>query len=242
MPPGRRQSRASETWIAAVVDLVWPADLAPYRVAFYLRPHVGGQESPLNRQKKTYGLSAPRWVARLAFRGGYDGAPRFGEPDGFGARLDSLIADLEGGLNLAVFHDWRRPLPTAPLSVTGTVKSGGAAAGATSMIVSGLASNSRAFSIGDYIGGDGRPHIVSAAATIAAGGAISGAGSLVADASGLVVVGFKPPLSAAIPVGAPLQWPVTGRFELVNTDDAGQNETEVGQPTEYLLEFAEKLA
>jgi hypothetical protein len=223
-----------------VVDIAWPADLLPYKVAFYLQPHVGGQESPLTRTRKTYGLSAPRWLARLMFRAGYDGAPLLGDPQGFGSRLDALIADLEGGLNIAVFHDFRRPRPVQRLSVTGALTAEAASAGATAITVSGFAPNGVALSVGDPIGGDGRPHIVSHAATIAAGGIVSGAGSLMANQAGKAVIGIKPPLSAPIAAGTALRWPVTGRFELTS-EDAGANETEVGGVTEYTLEFREKL-
>lgn len=223
-----------------MADILWPKDLAPYRVAFYLQPHVGGQESPITRTRKTYGLSAPRWVARLTFRGGYQGDLRVGDASGFGARLDSLIADLEGGLNIAIFHDWRRPRPRFR-TVQVPLTSGGALVGSTSMIVRGFAPFDAAFSLGDYVGGDGRPHIISAAATIAAGGAVGGAGTIFANADGEAIVGFKPALSMAVPVGAALSWPVTGRFEL-SGEDAGQNETTVGEAVEYILDFAEKLA
>lgn len=224
-----------------MVDLAWPADLAPYKVAFYLQPHVGGQESPITRTRKVYGLSAPRWIARLTFRGGCDGLPVVGDQSGFGARLDALIADLDGGLNNAVFHDWRRPRPARALSVTGALLIAAAPAGATSITVTGFAPRSAALSIGDYVGGDGRPHLVSAAATIAAGGVVSGAGTLMANATGAVVVGIKPPLCAPIAAGTSLRWPVTGRFQLVG-EDAGQNEAEVGQPVEYTLDFVEALS
>ena len=224
-----------------MVDIVWPADLMPYKVAFYLQPHVGGQESPITRTRKTYGLSAPRWLARLTFRAGYDAVPRFGDPAGFGARLDGLIADLEGGLNIAVFHDFRRPRPLRPVSVTGPLIFDAAPAGATAVTVRGLAPGGFALSVGDYVGGDGRPHLVSHAATIAAGGVVSGAGSIMVDSTGAAVVGIKPPLSAPISAGTPVRWPVTGRFELTS-EDAGANETEVGGVTEYVLEFREKLA
>jgi len=223
-----------------MADIIWPADLAPYRVMFYLQPHVGGSESPLTRVRKVYGLSAPRWIARLTFRGGYDGAPRHGQTDGFGPRLDSLIADLEGGLNKAVFHDFRRPRPLQRQSRTASLTARAAVKGATYIRVDGLAPYSVAFSLGDYVGGDGRPHIVSAAATIAAGGAISGAGTILADATGSAIVGFKPPLRADIAAGTVLQWPVTGRFMLTDAD-AGQNETSVGEITEYTLDFTEDL-
>lgn len=225
-----------------MVDIPWPSDLFPYRVLFYLQPHVGGSESPLTRVRKVYGLSAPRWVARLTFRSGVDGAPRFHEQDGFGPRLDALIADLEGGVNLAVFHDFRRPRPLQPISVMGPLVSTGAARGATSMTVTGLARGSVAMSVGDYVaGGDGRPHMVSAAATIAAGGVVNGAGSIMADTSGKAIIGFKPPLFKAMAAGTTLKWPVTGRFQIVDPDAAGQNEVEVGTDVEHVLDFVEDL-
>lgn len=221
-------------------DLIWPADLLPYKVAFYLQAHVGGSESPLTRVRKTYGLSAPRWVARLSFRGGYDGAPVFGDPEGFGARLDGMIADLRGGEVKAVFHDFRRSGPLRPRSVTQAITIGAAAQGATFVVLRGLAPGSVAASVGDYLGGDGRPHIVSIAATIAAGGIVAGAGSVMTGADGTAKVGINPPLSAAIVAGTPLPPLAAGRFQLIS-DDAGQNETEVGQPTEYTLDFVEDL-
>lgn len=223
-----------------MVDIAWPADLQPYKVAFYLQPHVGGQESPITRTRKTYGLSAPRWLARLTFRAGYDDAPRFNDALGFGARLDGLIADLEGGLNIAVFHDFRRPRPMQPVSVTQTLVFDAAPAGATSVTIRGFFPNSVALSVGDYLGGDGRPHLVSHAATIAAGGIVTGAGSIPADPAGKAIIGIKPPLSAPIAAGSEVAWPATGRFELAS-EDAGANETEIGGVTEYALEFREKL-
>ncbi len=221
-------------------DLLWPADLLPYKVAFYLQAHVGGSESPLTRVRKTYGLSAPRWVARLSFRGGYDGAPVFGDPEGFGARLDGMIADLRGGQVKAVFHDFRRPGPLRPRSVMQAVTIDAAPPGASFIVLRGLAPGSVAASVGDYLGGDGRPHIVSIAATIAAGGIVTGSGSVMAGADGTAKVGINPPLSAAIVAGTLLPPLAPGRFQLTS-DDAGQNETEVGQPTEYTLDFVEDL-
>ncbi|WP_375292046.1 hypothetical protein [Sphingomonas melonis] len=221
-------------------DLLWPADLMPYKVAFYLQAHVGGSESPLTRVRKTYGLSAPRWVARLSFRGGYDGMPVLGDPEGFGPRLDAIIADLRGGEVKAVFHDFRRPRPLRPRSVVQAVTLDAAAKGATFVVLRGLAAGSVAASIGDYLGGDGRPHLVSIAATIAAGGVVTGAGSVMTLADGTAKVGINPPLSAPIAAGTPLPALAAGRFQLTS-DDAGQNETEVGQPTEYALDFLEDL-
>lgn len=221
-------------------DINWPADLAPYRVMFYLQPHVGGAESPITRVRKVYGLSAPRWIARMTFRGGYAGAPRLRDTAGFGPRLDSLIADLQGGLNKAIFHDFRRPMPLQPQARVAALTARAAVKGAAALTVDGFAPGGVAFSLGDYVGGDGRPHIVSAAATIAAGGVVSGAGTIYADASGSAVVGINPPLSADVTAGTVLRWPVPGRFTL-NSEDAGQNETEVGAATEYTLDFSEEL-
>jgi len=168
-------------------------------------------------------------------------APREFDALGFGARLDALIADLAGGLNIAVFHDWRRPVPMAGMIVRGAPTIAEAApAGATSVKVAGFQPRSHAMSVGDYIGGDERPHLVSRAVTLAAGGRVIGAGSVIAGADGVAIIGFNPPLSRGLEAGAKLVWPVTGRFELVS-EDAGQNEAEVGQPTEYMLDFVEDL-
>ena len=221
-------------------EFAWPIGLMPYRVSFYLQPHVGGAESPLTRVRKVYELSAPRWIARLTFRGGYDGAPRLFDAGGYGPVLDSLIADLRGGAVLTRFHDFRRPYPTGALPIRSRLTVRAVPAGATSMTVDGFAPNAAALSLGDYVGGDGRPHLTSMTRTIAAGGRIAGAGSIMADGSGTAIIGFNPPLSGPINAGTPLEWPVTGLFELTG-EDAGQNETEVGTPTEYTLDFVEHL-
>ncbi|WP_174297336.1 hypothetical protein [Sphingomonas bacterium] len=219
-----------------MADLPWPPDLVPYKVMFYLQPHVGGSESPITRTRKVYGLSAPRWMARYVFRAGYGGAPRLHDQAGFGPRLDALIADLEGGLNNALLWDFRRPRPLHPQAWRSrdVPRFRAAAIGASELVIDGFSPHSIAFSIGDYVGGDGRPHLVRG------GGIVTGAGSIMADAAGTATITVRPPLSAPIAAATPLAWPVTGRFKLTS-EDAGQNETEVGQPTEYTLDFAEDL-
>lgn len=217
-----------------MADLDWPADLWPYKCMFYLQPHIGGSESPLTRVRKVYGLSAPRWLCRLTFRAGYDGAPRFNEQDGFGPRLDALIAELEGGLNRVALYDFRRPRALQPRYGYPPFLLAAADKGATTLQVSGLSPGAIAFSKGDYVGGDGRPHIVTG------GPVVSGAGTIIADATGTATITIRPPLSTAIAAGTPLPHPVTGMFRLTS-EDAGQNETEVGQPSEYTLDFAEDL-
>lgn len=228
-----------------MADLDWPEGLFPYKTLFYLQPHIGGQESPITRSRKVYGLSAPRWIARLTFRAGhgYDRdvgmGPRANDAAFYAARLDALIAELQGGLHCIRFHDFRRPRPQSYLSgyyvagVPPTVAF--ASAGATSIEVY-RPHGSIGPSIGDYIGGDGRPHIVT---KVTPGNSVSMMS--VAPEAGIITVEFQPPLSAAIDDGTPLEMvKVSARFRLTS-EDAGQNEGEVGQPVEYTLDFAEDL-
>lgn len=223
-----------------MADLTWPADLKPRGVSFYLQPHVGGTESPISRVRKVYGLSAPRWIARYRFRGGYAGAPSRGDAAGFGPRLDSLIADLEGGLTRVRLWDFRRPRPrnftatAAPLTFLAATK------GAQFVVIAGFTAGAATLGAGEYIGGDGRPHIVSLKHTLAAGGIVAGAGTILADANGRATIGINPPLSADIAAGTPVVWPVTGRFQLVS-EDAGDNDVEPGKAVEYTLDFVEDL-
>jgi hypothetical protein len=217
-----------------VADIIWPADLAPYRVLFYLQPHVGGTESPFTRTRKVYGLSAPRWVARLTFRGGYDGVPRLRDQGGYGPRLDALIAQMEGGLNRVAFHDWRRPRPTQPQAQAAALSFDAVASGSDQVTVSGFTPYGRGFSVGDYIGGDERPHIV------IGGAGLSGAGTILAGSDGKATITVRPPYSAPVAAGTAPQWPVRGWFRLTS-EDAGQNETDVGEATEYVLDFVEDL-
>lgn len=234
-----------------MADMDWPAGLAPYRVMFYLQPHIGGSESPLTRVRKVYGLSSPRWIARMSFRAGYDGETGIGA---WGGQLDALIAEMEGGLNRVRLWDFRRPYPVGlrryyrqfagmrypfagceeftlgerfviPSEAEPTNEP--APAGATTMTFVGFVPGERAFQAGDYIGGDGRVHIVSLA-----GGT--------ADADGRVTVAFKPPLQASVAAGAAVTMQPTSLFRLTS-EDAGQNETDVGEATEYTLDFAEDL-
>lgn len=212
---------------------------------FYLQPHIGGQESPLTRTRKVYGLSAPRWIARLSFRAGhgYEGSvgygPRGDDPAFYAARLDALIAELQGGLNCIRFHDFRRPKPQSYLSnywvagIPPTVEF--TPRGASSMVVR-RPWGSLGPSVGDYVGGDGRPHIVTKVIPGSDRSMMS-----VAPEDGYITVEFQPPLSASIDQDSPLEMVrVTARFRLVS-EDAGQNEGEVGAPIEYVLDFTEDL-
>jgi hypothetical protein len=55
-------------------------------------------------------------------------------------------------------------------------------------------------------------------------------------------VHFNPPLSAAVGAGAAIFERVTSKFRLANPDDAGMNETEVGDLSVYTLELVEDLS
>lgn len=234
-----------------MVDLVWPDDLAPYRVMHYLQPHVGGAESPITRTRKVYGLSAPRWISRMTFRTGYDGEDGI---DAWGGLLDALIMEMQGGLNPIALWDFRRPYPPGlrryyrqfaglryPFSgeedftlgerfiipVDAEPTNEAAAAGSTTIAFGGFKPGERVFLPGDYVGGDGRQHMIQRP-------------SAVADADGRAVVTIYPPLWADVPAGAAVTMQPTSLFQLAS-EDAGQNETTVGGLTEYTLDFIEKM-
>lgn len=237
-----------------MADIEWPTDLVPFRAAFYLRPHVGGTESPLTRTRKTYLLSKPVWVCRLSFRAGWDGTEDEGA---MGGRLDSLIVQMQGGFNRVLLWDFRRPYPVGlkryysqfpgeTYTFTGgrTFRLGErffvpaeaepvnepAVAGATSIVFGGFQPGERTFQTGDYFGGDGRAHIIHTAT--------------LADGDGRVVVTFDPPLETALLVGQAITMrpPTPFKLSTANAEDAGANDSDVDADlAEYSLEFIEDL-
>jgi hypothetical protein len=234
-----------------MTDLIWPDGLAPYRVMHYLQPHVGGAESPITRTRKVYGLSAPRWVSRMTFRAGYDGAEGVGA---WGGLLDALIMEMQGGLNPIALWDFRRPYPAGLRRYYGQFTgqrypfAGGeeftlgerfiipgyaepnneaALAGSTTMTFTGFNPGEQVFLPGDYVGGDGRQHMVQRPGAVA-------------DADGRATVTIYPPLWSNVAAGEAITMQPTSLFQLVS-EDAGQNETDVGDATEYTLDFVEKL-
>lgn len=204
-----------------MTDFTWPDDLVPYQQLFYLQPHVVRSESPFTRQTKIYGLSAPRWICKMVFRGGYDGIEAQGA---YGPRLDAIVAQLAGGANRVAIYDFRRTALRGP-SVPSLLGNSAASAAATSMTVTGLSPGDRLYP-GDYLGGDGRPHIITIGAD--------------ADGSGHASVTFTPPLAADIATDAATLGTGAGWFRLTS-DDAGGNLTEVGGLAQYDLEFVEDL-
>jgi hypothetical protein len=210
-----------------MTDYVWPDDLVPFAMSFYLQPHTGGSESPFSRVTKIYGLSAPRWICAMSFRGGYNGTHA---QQAFGPRLDAMIATLKGRQNRVAIRDFRRDRPRSP-HWPRTASNLAAALGATTMTITGLAPGTLVYA-GDYLGGDGRPHIITSADF--------GAVAAVANTAGQAVVTFEPPFSAAVGAGAALFGDAAGLFKLTS-DDAGENGVEVGQLQVMALEFVEDL-
>lgn len=207
-----------------MADISWPVDLRPSGVSFYPQPHVGGSESPITRTRKVYGLSAPRWIAKITLTARGWGYGPAGER---GARIDAFVASMEGGLNRVLLWDFRRERPMRDQALLTPPVSTGALAGATQMGIAGFAPMSRAFTAGDYLGGDNRPHLVLA--------------DCYADGSGVALPTFTPPLSANVTSGATIPVrQVSGRFQLMS-DDAGDNPTGMTQRMAVSLEFHEDL-
>ena len=207
-----------------MTDILWPADIGPFAVSFYSQPYSGGTESPFTRQTKTYGLAAPRWVAKLRVRGD-DGLAGVAN---IGPRMDALLARLRGRQNRIALYDFRRPLPRGaaaglPLSVSSL-----ATKGSTSVQISGAPANSASFVEGDYLGFAGGLLVMVVAVANADGG-------------GHVTVTFEPPLKRDVAANetvttyAPCAW-----FKLTG-DDAGDNDAEIGSPATYTLELVEDL-
>lgn len=236
-----------------MADIEWPTDLRPYRAAFYLRPHVGGVESPLTRTRKTYLLSKPVWVCRLSFRGGFNGASGRGA---LGGRMDSLIVQMQGGFNRVLLWDFRRPYPvglkryysqfagesyTFSLGETFTLGerffipeeaepvNEPALAGSRTIVFTGFLPGERIFQTGDYFGGDGRAHIIHTATLV--------------DADGRCTLTFDPPLERPLAAGEAVTMRPTTPFKLStdSAEDAGANDSEVDSAVEYSLDFIEDL-
>lgn len=210
-----------------MTDYTWPDDLVPFQQLFYLQPHTGRSESPFTHQQKIYGLSAPRWICRMGFRGGYDGLVA---QSAYGPRLDAFLTKLKGGQSRVSIYDFRRSRMRGR-GWAYSASNDSALAGATTMTITGLSPFAPIYA-GDYVGGDGRPHIIASSD----GAAIAAR----ADASGEVVVTFEPPLAANVAAGDAVFGDAPGWFRLAS-DDGGSNPTAVGEVVTYDLEFIEDI-
>lgn len=197
-----------------MTDYTWPDDLAPFACTFYLQPHTGGTESPFSRKTKIYGLSSPRWICSMRLRAP-DSADRWGSDYAeWGERVDAFLAQLEGRTNRVQLWDFRRPGRSAAFS------NGLAAQGTNLVTLTGASPGD--IRVGEYLGGDGRPHIIT---------------GLQVDGSDLQAT-VKPHWESDIAIGDLITENVPGYFRLTS-DDAGQNPSSVGELTEYQLDFVE---
>jgi len=197
-----------------MTDFVWPSDLVPYAQSFFLQPHTGGTESPFTRQTKIYGLSQSRWVSRVALKAP-DSADRWGsEFAEWGERIDAFLAKLDGRKNRVQLWDFRREGRTPSFG------NSAATAGTNTMTLTGASTGE--IRVGEYLGGDGRPHIITGL-----------------DVSGSdLVATFKPHLEADIALDAATFVRVAGYFRLAS-DNAGEAMSTVGELTPYILDFEE---
>lgn len=197
-----------------MTDFDWPDDIIPFDVTFYLQPHSGGSESPFSRTSKIYGLSAPRWVCQISVRGGDSG--KWGA-DGkalWGQRLDAFLAKVKGRQNRVRLWDFRRPGEAKAFT--------NALAARESNTITLTGASPGDIGVGDYIGGDGRPHIITD----------------LEDVGSDLVATVEPPFVEEMGVGKATYERSSGYFRLVS-DDAGSNASPVGQHTTYNLSFVE---
>lgn len=194
-----------------MAEILWPEDLPPYAISFFLQPHIIRSESPFTHDQKLYGLEKPRWACQMSFRGGDGSNWPASEVALYGQRLDSLIGELEGGVHHALLWDFRRDTETAGL-VNSTIRSG----------LSTVTFTSGTPVVGEYVGGDGTPHLITNVFEVSAG----------------TLATVRPPFISHIAEGGLSSGKVTGRFRL-SSNEAGANFSEVGQLTHYSLDFFE---
>lgn len=202
-----------------MADYYWPENgLTPFAGEMWLQPHTGRSQSPLTNAQRTYALAQPLWRCRWQIRGGYDGDTGL---SGIGLAMDALLARLAGGQNRVGLWDFRRPDPIGiDASDVGNVA---ASLGDTTMTLTNMPPGETVLA-GNYIGGDGRIHIITEDVDV--------------EMDGTVEVTFKPALNAdlledTVVFGNPLGW-----FRLTS-DEAGRNPVQVGDAVIYDLEFIE---
>lgn len=198
-----------------MADYTWPSDIVPYAQSFYLQPHTGGTESPFTNQTKVYNLSRPRWVCSMRIRAPDSGDKWGGSVKLWGERVDAFLAKLDGRTNRVLLWDFRRP-GRAPVGF-----SNAAATAATNTITLTGAAPAKV-RVGEYIGGDGRPHIIT---------------DLTVSGSDLIAL-VRPYFESDIALGAASFQNVSGFFRLAG-DDVIANGSTVDDMIEYQLDFVE---
>ena len=218
----------------------WPADLPPTTAAFYLEHNAAIAASPLTRAMQVMNRPGVRWVCRMEFRN--RGAAT-------AARIETLLARLEGPVHEVLLFDFRRPLPrgtaaalaatadftddTAFTDGTGFAEyasaptlSAVAAANADALHTEGWATSETVLLAGDYVCVAGRLHMV--------------IDDVISDSGGDALLRVRPRLRAAVGTGARLRViRPPARFRL--TENAVPNEAEAGPLTSYSLSFVEAI-
>jgi hypothetical protein len=226
----------------------WPEDFRPRECAFWLQATTTLLASPITSATQAIARPGARWTCEVSF-----------DPVGGArsARLDALLARLEGPLNRVRLWDFRRPRPRGPAGSYGAVAPGGfawtpgpswgdgtawrdapqaaapalrlaAARGATTLASWGWAANASPLLAGDYIGIAGRAYMVVEDAPAA-------------SALGRAALRIMPGLRADAGVGTAIGTiRATSPFRLIDNDQPA-NRARPGPFASYALRFIEDL-
>jgi hypothetical protein len=135
-----------------MTDYSWPSDIIPYGVSFYLQPNTGGTRARSAACRSSTGHRSRNGFARFGFVGA-SRAPTNGRAKRpVGRTSDAFLVQLEGRLNRVSLYDFRRP-GRAPTFTNAPIT-----AGTDTVTLIGAAPAK--IRVGEYIGGDGRPHII----------------------------------------------------------------------------------
>jgi len=219
--------------------LVWPPHLRPSDAAFYLVANAARLESPLSRASQVIVRQGERWVCRMSFNRR--------APD-IAAQLDAFIAELGGPACEVRLFDFRRSEPRGATfgeltfgalsfgtlrffgyPATGRpVTAGAQAAGATSVTTSGWPNSVTVLRLGDYVQIGDTLHMIVRADVVSSG-------------TGTATLNVRPALRRAVAANVELMLiQPTARFRLADAE-RGDNPTDAGRFSSYLLSFVEAL-
>ena len=225
--------------------MTWPADLRPSTSSFYLEANTSRSESPLSRATQVLVRPGARWRCDLSF----DSRNR-----ATAARLDAILASLDGSGQEVLLFDFRRVVPrgaaalmTGDVTTTfddgtefddatdfadGTVATAprvlfAAGAGADVVTSAGWAPREHALLAGDYVGISGRLYMVCNDARASAGGVVD--------------FQLRPRLRAPVAAETVIVTDrPTARFRLADNSQGG-NRTQVGLFSSYSISLLESL-
>ena len=227
------------------MTLTWPADLRPSTSSFYLEANTARNESPLSRATQVLVRPGARWRCDMTF----DNRNRV-----TAARLDALLALLDGAGQEVRLFDFRRAVPRGAAAlltgdITTTFTDGTeftdtfdfvdgrmgtapvvlflAGTGADAITTSGWAPREHALLTGDYIGINGNLYMVCQDAR--------------ASAAGVVDLQLRPRLRTPVAASTTIiTIQPTARFRLADNSQGG-NRTQVGLFSSYSISLLESL-